>query len=213
MKIYLLEIEILIKYQWKLHAFTWLLTTERYIHRFIYSLFIWYCVFPWNVVILLKSARSVDDRSSERSGVQLILTPPWEMPPTDLYRYWRTRTQTIVKNLRKATIYNEHLLTFSQILRTNSFSNEREQIWKKIKYHIPATTNTSNILWNSYALLRVFCSSLSIFRLNMFSSRYLFLDSCRESRAEGEWGEKWTWRSNLSCFQTVIYDNKILSFL
>ena len=38
----------------------------------------------------------------------------------------------------------------------------------------------------------------------------------REEGGRGERGgedEKRTWRSNLSCFQTVIYDNKILSFL
>ena len=50
---------------------------------------------------------------------------------------------------------------------------------------------------------------------------WVFWSRTREKSGEGErvderqreWEEKWIWRSNLSCFQTVIYENIILLFL
>ena len=65
----------------------------------------------------------------------------------------------------------------------------------------------------------IFFRCNSVERVHLFSPgvklicllRYLFLVSCR-GKGMG-WGVMWTWKSNLSCFQTVINENKILQFL
>ena len=105
-----------------------------------------------------------------------------------------------------------------------------EKSYKKMSCHTHAKFDKWKLCQEVFrcgVYLPIFTPSLAqsiVQRVHEFSPRakravrnkgVYFLDSFREkgARKGGEGGGKRTWRSNLSCFQTVIHENKILSVL
>ena len=89
-------------------------------------------------------------------------------------------------------------MDFREITERSKLKDDKLSVWREGQiFQIHCRFSRK---WCTYSVSTNFRPEL----IDQPSAKDNIFKSCRERRARGEWGEMWTWRSNLSCFQTVI---------
>ena len=89
-------------------------------------------------------------------------------------------------------------MDFREITERSKLKDDKLSVWREGQ--ISQIHCRFSRKWCTYSVSTNFRPEL----IDQPSAKDNIFKSCRERRARGEWGEMWTWRSNLSCFQTVI---------